>query len=102
MGVADDETIPSRMQELCGAVSGLAVRVYNFSVAGFFSTQERGYFEKLLTTGTAPDVVARETRAVLETMRDRPGHIFNLGHGLTPGAKLENIAALVETVKHFK
>ena len=49
-----------------------------------------------------PEVVAAETQKVLETMRGRPGHIFNLGHGLTPGAKLENIAALVETVKTFK
>lgn len=49
-----------------------------------------------------PDIVVRETRAVLEAMRGRPGHIFNLGHGLTPEAKLENIAALVETVKSFR
>ncbi len=51
---------------------------------------------------STPEVVAAETKKVLETMRGRPGHIFNLGHGLTPGAKLENIAALVETVKAFK
>ncbi len=49
-----------------------------------------------------PEVVARETKAVLEAMRGRNGHIFNLGHGLTPGAKLENIAALVETVRAFQ
>jgi uroporphyrinogen decarboxylase len=49
-----------------------------------------------------PEVVAQETRAVLEAMRGRPGHIFNLGHGLTPGAKLENIQALVDTVKNHK
>jgi len=35
-------------------------------------------------------------------MRDRPGYIFNLGHGVPPAAKLENIAALVETVRSFK
>ena len=51
---------------------------------------------------STPDVVATETKKILEAMRGRPGHIFNLGHGLTPGAKLENIAALVETVKSFK
>jgi len=51
---------------------------------------------------STPEVVAAETKNILEAMRGRPGHIFNLGHGLTPGAKLENIAALVETVKHFK
>jgi uroporphyrinogen decarboxylase len=51
---------------------------------------------------STPEVVAAETQKILEAMRGRPGHIFNLGHGLTPAAKLENIAALVETVKHFK
>jgi uroporphyrinogen decarboxylase len=49
-----------------------------------------------------PEVVVRETRAVLEAMRGRPGHIFNLGHGLTPTARLENISALVETVKSYR
>ena len=51
---------------------------------------------------STPEGVAAETKNILEAMRGRPGHIFNLGHGLTPGAKLENIAALVETVKQFK
>ena len=55
----------------------------------------------LIVDGT-PKVVASETTKILETMRGRPGHIFNLGHGLTPGAKLENIQALVDTVKGFK
>jgi len=35
-------------------------------------------------------------------MRGRAGHIFNLGHGVPPEARLENIAALVETVRGFK
>jgi uroporphyrinogen decarboxylase len=34
-----------------------------------------------------PEDCRRETLKVLETMRGRPGHIFNLGHGLTPAAK---------------
>jgi uroporphyrinogen decarboxylase len=50
---------------------------------------------------STPEVVAAETKKILEAMRGRPGHIFNLGHGLTPAAKLENIAALVDTVKDF-
>jgi uroporphyrinogen decarboxylase len=54
-----------------------------------------------LLSDATPEVVASETRKVLEAMLGRPGHIFNLGHGVTPGAKLENIAALVETVKAF-
>lgn len=55
----------------------------------------------LIVEGT-PEVVASETKKILETMRGRPGHIFNLGHGLTPGAKLENIQALVDAVRGFK
>lgn len=62
----------------------------------------QGNLPPTLISDATPEVVARETRAVLEAMRGRPGHIFNLGHGLTPAAKLENIGALVETVKNFK
>jgi uroporphyrinogen decarboxylase len=62
----------------------------------------QGNLSPVLLAESTPDVVATETRKVLETMRGRPGHIFNLGHGLTPGAKLENISALVDTVKAFK
>jgi len=34
-------------------------------------------------------------------MRGRNGYIFNLGHGVPPDAKLENLDALVETVRNF-
>ena len=56
---------------------------------------------ELLSEATEEDVI-RETQKTLEIMRGRPGHIFNLGHGVTPKAKLENIAALVATVKGFR
>ena len=62
----------------------------------------QGNLSPALLAESTPDIVATETKKVLEAMRGRPGHIFNLGHGLTPGAKLENIAALMETVKGFK
>lgn len=61
----------------------------------------QGNLSPALIAESSPDVVAAETQKVLEAMRGRPGHIFNLGHGLTPAAKLENITALVETVKAF-
>ncbi len=51
---------------------------------------------------TAPEKVASETNRILTEMRGASGHIFNLGHGVPPEAKLENISALVETVKNFK
>ena len=49
---------------------------------------------------TRPELVAAETNRILREMRGRPGHIFNLGHGVPPNAKLENIASLVETVRN--
>ena len=51
---------------------------------------------------TTPEKVAAETGKILAEMRGARGHIFNLGHGVPPEAKLENISALVETVKNFK
>jgi uroporphyrinogen decarboxylase len=62
----------------------------------------QGNLSPALLVESTPEIVAVETEKILEAMRGRPGHIFNLGHGLTPAAKLENIAALVEAVKQFK
>jgi uroporphyrinogen decarboxylase len=49
----------------------------------------------------SPEVVRRESMRLLESMRGKPGHIFNLGHGIHPGARLECVEALVETVCSF-
>lgn len=55
---------------------------------------------QLLLTDAA--TVAAATRRLLESMRGRPGHIVNLGHGVPPDAKLECLEALAATVKAFK
>jgi uroporphyrinogen decarboxylase len=47
---------------------------------------------------TTPAIVRRETTRLLESMRGTTGHIFNLGHGITPRATLENVQTLVDTV----
>jgi uroporphyrinogen decarboxylase len=51
---------------------------------------------------TTPDIVQRETTRLLESMRGTRGHIFNLGHGIMPHAKLECMQALVDTVTGWK
>ncbi len=51
---------------------------------------------------TTPEIVRRETAHLLETMRGTNGHIFNLGHGIMPQAKIECVEALVETVTTWK
>lgn len=51
---------------------------------------------------TTPDIVRREATRLLESMRGTAGHIFNLGHGITPQAKLECMQSLVDTVTAWK
>jgi uroporphyrinogen decarboxylase len=51
---------------------------------------------------TAPEIVRRETKRLLETMAGAKGHIFNLGHGIMPEAKLECVEELVNTVTNWK
>ncbi len=51
---------------------------------------------------TTPGIVRRETTRLLESMRGTTGHIFNLGHGIMPQAKLECMTALVDTVTAWK
>ncbi len=51
---------------------------------------------------TTPEIVRHEASRLLETMRGTRGHIFNLGHGITPEAGLDCMHALVETVTTWK
>jgi uroporphyrinogen decarboxylase len=51
---------------------------------------------------TTPDIVRRGTLRLLESMRGIHGHIFNLGHGITPQAKIECMQMLVDTVVGWK
>lgn len=50
---------------------------------------------------TEPKAVERAARGVLDELPDGLGHVFNLGHGVPPGAKAENVTALVEFVHAY-
>jgi len=62
----------------------------------------QGNLAPALLNDATPEAVARAAADLLVAMRGRAGYIFNLGHGVPPNARLENIAALVETVRSFK
>jgi len=51
---------------------------------------------------TTPEITARETRRILESMRGSSGHIFNLGHGILPQAKIPCVEALLDAVVTWK
>ncbi|MCM3869475.1 MAG: uroporphyrinogen decarboxylase [Pyrinomonadaceae bacterium] len=44
------------------------------------------------------DYVRAQAKKILEQAAGRPGHIFNLGHGILPETPVENVIALIETV----
>ena len=46
-----------------------------------------------------PEVIRSRVQRVLNQAAGRPGHIFNLGHGILPETPYENVTALVEMVK---
>ena len=52
---------------------------------------------------SSPAAIAREARAILDAYGSGPGHVFNLGHGISQFTPPENVAVLVETVhQHSK
>ncbi|MDE2347606.1 MAG: uroporphyrinogen decarboxylase [Gammaproteobacteria bacterium] len=48
-----------------------------------------------------PEILRAETLRVLESFGRGPGHVFNLGHGITPDVDPERVSLLVETVRNF-
>jgi uroporphyrinogen decarboxylase len=46
----------------------------------------------------APKEIRRRVGDILERAGNRPGHIFNLGHGVLPETPVENVIAMVEAV----
>jgi uroporphyrinogen decarboxylase len=44
------------------------------------------------------DAVAADARAILDQAAGRPGHVFNLGHGVLPGTDPDDLARLVDVV----
>jgi uroporphyrinogen decarboxylase len=48
--------------------------------------------------GTSPNVIKAEAERILESYGSGSGHVFNLGHGITPNINPENVAALVNAV----
>jgi uroporphyrinogen decarboxylase len=47
---------------------------------------------------TDPDTIRRRVQQILDQTAGRPGHIFNLGHGVLPQTPVENAIAMVEAV----
>jgi uroporphyrinogen decarboxylase len=48
------------------------------------------------------EVLEHRVEEVLRAAGGRPGHIFNLGHGIVPETPVENVQAVVKMVREFR
>jgi uroporphyrinogen decarboxylase len=55
-----------------------------------------------ITLFAPPEVLEFRVKEILRAANGRPGHIFNLGHGIVPGTPVENVQAVVKIVREFK
>lgn len=64
---------------------------------------DRGVMGNLdpLTLLADPDEIRRKAGEVLAQADGRPGHVFNLGHGVIPQTPVDNAIALVEAVREL-
>jgi uroporphyrinogen decarboxylase len=46
-------------------------------------------------------LIEKEVKRILKSVQGRPGHIFNLGHGILPNTPPDHVAALVEMVHQY-
>jgi uroporphyrinogen decarboxylase len=74
-------------------LAAAAQQLPNLTVQGNFDPER-------LVTATPKEIDVEATK-LLKSMRGRDGYIFNLGHGVPPDTKMENLETLVATVKNF-
>jgi len=48
-----------------------------------------------------PKVIEQKVKEILEKADNRPGHIFNLGHGINKETPVDNVIAMVEAVHKY-
>ena len=61
----------------------------------------QGNLDPVVLFADLPEI-ERQTRRILEQAGGRPGHIFNLGHGILPETPIEHVSALVRQVRSFE
>ncbi|OGR83162.1 MAG: uroporphyrinogen decarboxylase [Elusimicrobia bacterium RIFCSPHIGHO2_01_FULL_64_10] len=86
------------MREAGGEVIGLDWRVdLGTTWDRLGDTAVQGNLDPAVLLADVPSI-RRRVKEILDGARGRPGHIFNLGHGVLPQTPYENVTALVDMV----
>jgi uroporphyrinogen decarboxylase len=60
----------------------------------------QGNLDPVILFGSV-DLIEKEVKRILHGVGGRPGHIFNLGHGILPNTPVDHVAALVNMVHEY-
>jgi uroporphyrinogen decarboxylase len=55
-----------------------------------------------ITLFAPQEIIEMRVKEILRAAGGRPGHIFNLGHGIVPNTPVENVQAVVRMVREFR
>src|SRR6204780_4840619 len=98
----DTATLLPAMRETGADVIGLDWRVALdqgwFTLGHAFPLQ--GNLDPI-TLFAGEDLLRERVHQILAQAGGRPGHIFNLGHGIVPGTPVENVQRVVQYVREF-
>jgi len=95
-------TLLERMKRAGGNVIGLDWRVdlrEAWARLGY-DVAVQGNLDPVILLGPV-DLVEKEVKRILDSAEGRPGHIFNLGHGILPNTPVDHVVALVEAVHQY-
>ncbi|MGC2398993.1 MAG: uroporphyrinogen decarboxylase [Acidobacteriaceae bacterium] len=98
----DTATLLPSMRETGADVIGLDWRVpldEGWSAVGH-RTAVQGNLDPILLF-SEQDLLRERVGQILEQAGGRPGHIFNLGHGIVPGTPVENVQRVVQYVREM-
>ncbi len=65
-----------------------------------YNTAVQGNLDPVVLFST-PSEIRKRTKRILDSVKGRPGHIFNLGHGILPKTPVDNVLALVDFVHEY-
>lgn len=95
----DTATLLTHMRDAGGDVIGVDWRIdldRAWEMIGY-DRAVQGNIDPIVLFGS-PDFIRKRVKEILDQAGGRPGHIFNLGHGILPETPVENARALVDSV----